>query len=64
MRAHVEYEWRLGQEDMFESDDDLDEKVRFQHICFMDYCFMDQLFYGLKLNNYVILACYFQFFSV
>uniref|UniRef100_A0A670IJ29 ArfGAP with SH3 domain, ankyrin repeat and PH domain 3 n=1 Tax=Podarcis muralis TaxID=64176 RepID=A0A670IJ29_PODMU len=27
MRAHVEYEWRLGQEDMFESDDDLDEKV-------------------------------------
>ncbi|XP_054836689.1 arf-GAP with SH3 domain, ANK repeat and PH domain-containing protein 2-like [Eublepharis macularius] len=27
MRAHVEYEWRLGQEDMFESDDDLDEKL-------------------------------------
>ncbi|XP_060628400.2 arf-GAP with SH3 domain, ANK repeat and PH domain-containing protein 1-like [Anolis sagrei] len=27
MRAHVEYDWRLGQEDMFESDDDLDEKL-------------------------------------
>ncbi|XP_061487740.1 arf-GAP with SH3 domain, ANK repeat and PH domain-containing protein 2-like isoform X2 [Rhineura floridana] len=27
MRAHVEYEWRLGQADMFESDDDLDEKL-------------------------------------
>lgn len=36
MRAHVEYEWRLGQEDMYESDDDLDEKVRalhFRSIC-------------------------------
>uniref|UniRef100_A0A8C4YH22 Uncharacterized protein n=1 Tax=Gopherus evgoodei TaxID=1825980 RepID=A0A8C4YH22_9SAUR len=28
MRVHVEYEWRLGQDDMYESDDDLDEKVR------------------------------------
>ncbi|KAM9121069.1 arf-GAP with SH3 domain, ANK repeat and PH domain-containing protein 1-like isoform 1-T1 [Pangshura tecta] len=27
MRVHVEYEWRLGQEDMYESDDDLDEKL-------------------------------------
>ncbi|XP_063153362.1 arf-GAP with SH3 domain, ANK repeat and PH domain-containing protein 2-like isoform X2 [Candoia aspera] len=27
MRAHVEYEWRQGQEDMFESDDELDEKL-------------------------------------
>ncbi|XP_060087041.1 arf-GAP with SH3 domain, ANK repeat and PH domain-containing protein 2-like [Heteronotia binoei] len=27
MRAHVEYEWRLGQEDIYESDDDLDEKL-------------------------------------
>lgn len=27
MHAHVEYEWRLGQEDMYESDDDLDEKL-------------------------------------
>nr|XP_056700583.1 arf-GAP with SH3 domain, ANK repeat and PH domain-containing protein 2-like [Euleptes europaea] len=27
MRAHVEYEWWLGQEDMYESDDDLDEKL-------------------------------------
>uniref|UniRef100_A0A8D0H7T9 SH3 domain-containing protein n=1 Tax=Sphenodon punctatus TaxID=8508 RepID=A0A8D0H7T9_SPHPU len=27
MRVHVEYEWWLGQEDMFESDDDLDEKL-------------------------------------
>ncbi|XP_044303442.1 arf-GAP with SH3 domain, ANK repeat and PH domain-containing protein 2-like isoform X2 [Varanus komodoensis] len=27
MRAHVEYEWQLGQDDMFESDDDLDEKL-------------------------------------
>uniref|UniRef100_A0A8C3SUN8 Un-named sa1614 n=1 Tax=Chelydra serpentina TaxID=8475 RepID=A0A8C3SUN8_CHESE len=31
MRVHVEYEWRLGQDDMYESDDDLDEKVRSQH---------------------------------
>lgn len=31
MRVHVEYEWRLGQDDMYESDDDLDEKVRTQH---------------------------------
>ncbi|CAM4549495.1 arf-GAP with SH3 domain, ANK repeat and PH domain-containing protein 1-like [Lepidochelys kempii] len=27
MRVHVEYEWRLGQDDMYESDDDLDEKL-------------------------------------
>ncbi|XP_078508335.1 arf-GAP with SH3 domain, ANK repeat and PH domain-containing protein 1-like [Lissotriton helveticus] len=27
MRVHVEYEWRLRQEDMYESDDDLDEKL-------------------------------------
>ncbi|XP_072853169.2 arf-GAP with SH3 domain, ANK repeat and PH domain-containing protein 1 isoform X2 [Pogona vitticeps] len=27
LRAHVEYEWYLGQEDMFESDDELDEKL-------------------------------------
>ncbi|KAH0619020.1 hypothetical protein JD844_018623 [Phrynosoma platyrhinos] len=27
MRAHVEYDWHLGQEDMFESDDELDEKL-------------------------------------
>uniref|UniRef100_H3BHV8 Un-named sa1614 n=1 Tax=Latimeria chalumnae TaxID=7897 RepID=H3BHV8_LATCH len=26
MHSHVEYEWRLRQEDMYESDDDLDEK--------------------------------------
>ncbi|NWU12190.1 ASAP1 protein, partial [Cephalopterus ornatus] len=26
--VHVEYEWCLGQDDMFESDEDLDEKVR------------------------------------
>lgn len=29
LRAHVEYEWYLGQDDIFESDDELDEKVRF-----------------------------------
>ncbi|MGH0183297.1 UNVERIFIED_CONTAM: hypothetical protein FKN15_011722 [Acipenser sinensis] len=28
MHVHVEYEWSLRQEDMYESDDDLDEKVR------------------------------------
>ncbi|CAH2292607.1 arf-GAP with SH3 domain, ANK repeat and PH domain-containing 2-like isoform X1 [Pelobates cultripes] len=27
MRVHVEYEWLLRQEDMYESDDDLDEKL-------------------------------------
>ncbi|XP_072259748.1 arf-GAP with SH3 domain, ANK repeat and PH domain-containing protein 1-like isoform X1 [Pyxicephalus adspersus] len=27
MRVHVEYEWRLRQDDMYESDDDLDEKL-------------------------------------
>ncbi|XP_067402982.1 arf-GAP with SH3 domain, ANK repeat and PH domain-containing protein 2-like [Emydura macquarii macquarii] len=27
MRVHVEYEWRLGQDDMYESDDELDEKL-------------------------------------
>ncbi|XP_075428695.1 arf-GAP with SH3 domain, ANK repeat and PH domain-containing protein 1-like isoform X2 [Ascaphus truei] len=27
MHVHVEYEWRLRQEDMYESDDDLDEKL-------------------------------------
>lgn len=26
--VHVEYEWWLGQDDMYESDEDLDEKVR------------------------------------
>ncbi|NWQ83085.1 ASAP1 protein, partial [Columbina picui] len=26
--VHVEYEWRLGQDDMYESDEDLDAKVR------------------------------------
>lgn len=31
MRVHVEYEWRLGQDDMYESDDELDEKVRSQY---------------------------------
>lgn len=34
MRAHVEYEWHLVHEDMFESDDDLDEKVRSQRLWF------------------------------
>ncbi|XP_012808098.1 arf-GAP with SH3 domain, ANK repeat and PH domain-containing protein 2 isoform X3 [Xenopus tropicalis] len=27
MRVHVEYEWRLREDDMYESDDDLDEKL-------------------------------------
>ncbi|XP_069035685.1 arf-GAP with SH3 domain, ANK repeat and PH domain-containing protein 1 isoform X2 [Lepisosteus oculatus] len=27
MHVHVEYEWQLGQEDLYESDDDLDEKL-------------------------------------
>ncbi|KAG8446274.1 hypothetical protein GDO86_013924 [Hymenochirus boettgeri] len=27
MRVHVEYEWRLRQDDMYESDDDLDERL-------------------------------------
>lgn len=27
LHTNVEYEWRLGQEDIYESDDDLDEKV-------------------------------------
>lgn len=31
IRAHVEYEWQPGQEQMFESDDELDEKVRSRH---------------------------------
>lgn len=26
--VHVEYEWRLCQDDMYESDEDLDAKVR------------------------------------
>lgn len=30
MHVHVEYEWRLRQDDMYESDDDLDDKVRDQ----------------------------------
>uniref|UniRef100_A0A8C9FMI5 Uncharacterized protein n=1 Tax=Pavo cristatus TaxID=9049 RepID=A0A8C9FMI5_PAVCR len=29
--VHVEYEWWLGQDDMYESDDELDEKVRTFH---------------------------------
>lgn len=29
--VHVEYEWWLGQDDMYESDDELDEKVRTLH---------------------------------
>ncbi|OXB56238.1 hypothetical protein ASZ78_011139 [Callipepla squamata] len=29
--VHVEYEWWLGQDDMYESDDELDEKVRILH---------------------------------
>uniref|UniRef100_G1MSK5 ArfGAP with SH3 domain, ankyrin repeat and PH domain 2 n=1 Tax=Meleagris gallopavo TaxID=9103 RepID=G1MSK5_MELGA len=29
--VHVEYEWWLGQDDMYESDDELDEKVRIFH---------------------------------
>ncbi|NXK46214.1 ASAP1 protein, partial [Chauna torquata] len=29
--VHVEYEWWLGQDDMYESDEDLDEKVRPLH---------------------------------
>uniref|UniRef100_A0AAR2L6Q9 Un-named sa1614 n=1 Tax=Pygocentrus nattereri TaxID=42514 RepID=A0AAR2L6Q9_PYGNA len=28
MHIHVEYEWRLRQDDLYESDDDLDDKVR------------------------------------
>ncbi|KAG8565189.1 hypothetical protein GDO81_012753 [Engystomops pustulosus] len=28
MRVHVEYEWRLREDDMYESDDDLDERVQ------------------------------------
>uniref|UniRef100_A0A8C8AC62 Uncharacterized protein n=1 Tax=Otus sunia TaxID=257818 RepID=A0A8C8AC62_9STRI len=31
--VHVEYEWWLGQEDMYESDEDLDEKVRHSCTC-------------------------------
>lgn len=27
MHVHVEYEWRLRQEDLYESDDELDDKV-------------------------------------
>ncbi len=27
MHVHVEYEWRLRQDDLYESDDDLDDKV-------------------------------------
>lgn len=27
MHIHVEYEWRLRQDDWFESDDDLEDKV-------------------------------------
>lgn len=28
MHVHVEYEWRLRQDDWYESDDDLEDKVR------------------------------------
>jgi len=27
MHVHVEYDWRLRQDDLYESDDDLDDKV-------------------------------------
>ncbi|NWY05006.1 ASAP1 protein, partial [Nothoprocta ornata] len=34
--VHVEYEWWLGQDDMYESDEDLDEKVRCFHVARQD----------------------------
>ncbi|NWI09607.1 ASAP1 protein, partial [Crypturellus soui] len=36
--VHVEYEWWLGQDDMYESDEDLDEKVRCLHVARQDTC--------------------------
>ncbi|NXA41522.1 ASAP1 protein, partial [Eudromia elegans] len=36
--VHVEYEWWLGQDDMYESDEELDEKVRCPHVAGQDMC--------------------------
>jgi len=47
MHVHVEYEWRLRQDDLYESDDDLDDKVT----KYADYTSQNKLTYMLTEHN-------------